>query len=112
MDDPGTRHPAIRRYIAQKVISSIVMQTHSSPDTTEIAYEMADDLKVYSSANGDRVDHLKRLCELGDKLRKDIEGHPSTWEFGSLDDDGYIVLVPALYRDGERVVQSQRFKTD
>lgn len=73
---------------------------------------MGEDLKAYSSSNGERVDHLKQLCKLGDKLRKDIEGHPSSWEFGSLDDDGYIVLLPALYRDGEQVVPSQRFKID
>lgn len=110
MDDPRTRHPAIRRYIAQKIITSIIIETDNPPDLTEIAHEIADDLKVYSNSNAERLDHLKSLCKLSDELRRDIEGHLASWEFGSLDEEGYIVLMPALLRDGEAVIQNQKFK--
>ncbi|CZR50402.1 uncharacterized protein PAC_00274 [Phialocephala subalpina] len=112
MDDPRTRHAAIRRYIAQKVIGSIIMETDGSPDTAEVAREIADDLKVYSNSNGERLEHLGSLCKLSDKMRRDIEGHLSSWEFGSQDEEGYIVLVPALFRDGEQVIPSEKFKLD
>lgn len=111
MDDPRTRHPAIRRYITQKVISSVIMVgPDSAPDTTEIANEIAYDLKAYSSSNGKHKDHLRSLCKLGDELRRDMEDHPSNWEFGSFESGRDIVLVPALFRDGKEVVPSQIFR--
>ncbi|CZR55853.1 uncharacterized protein PAC_05741 [Phialocephala subalpina] len=116
MDDPRTRQPAIRRYVAQKVISSmIIADSESSPSPTKIAHEIADDLQVYSSSNGDRLDNLIGLCELGEKLRIDMEDHPASWSFGSFEEghgNGFVVLIPALSRDGQQVVPSQRFRID
>ncbi|KAE8449335.1 hypothetical protein EG329_008236 [Mollisiaceae sp. DMI_Dod_QoI] len=107
MDNPRTRHAAIRRYIAQTIINSMITDRQNE---TAIAHEMADRLEVYASSNGDRVVHLESLCRLGGTIREEIEEHPSSWEFGLPVEDGYIVLVPALYKDGVQVRPSDRFK--
>ncbi|CZR70253.1 uncharacterized protein PAC_20154 [Phialocephala subalpina] len=108
MDDRRLRQPAIRNFIIEKVIRSIILT--NSPNIAQVAHELADDLRAYSNSNGKREEHLVSLCELGDNLRRSMQDHPASWTFGPLQQDGYIILVPALLRDEGEVIASQRFR--
>ena len=44
-----------------------------------------------------------------------MEDHPASWSFGSFEEghgNRFVVLIPALSRDGQQVVPSQRFRID
>ncbi|KUJ23926.1 uncharacterized protein LY89DRAFT_7326 [Mollisia scopiformis] len=111
LDDPRTRHHALRRFIIQRLINDIVMVgSDSAPDTTNIAHDLSEDLEVYANSDNDRLDSLRSICKLGNKLRRDIENHPSPWEFGSTEEEGYIEVVPALLKDEIQVVAAQKFR--
>ncbi|CZR65460.1 uncharacterized protein PAC_15360 [Phialocephala subalpina] len=111
-DDPHTRHANIRQYLVQTIISCTVTRNgNSSSDRLAIVREIFDYLASYSNANDEqRENHLLELCRLGSRLRDAIENHSSRWTFDFSSAEGYIVMVPALMRDGEEVVPSQMFR--
>jgi hypothetical protein len=51
--------------------------------------------------------HLHELCKLGEEVQGLMELHPSDWTFGSWDEAGFIMLVPALLKDDEQVANRQ-----
>ncbi|CZR64541.1 uncharacterized protein PAC_14439 [Phialocephala subalpina] len=109
LNDPRTRHAAIRRYIAHIIIDSIVFDTETRPDLELIANNICNYLDVYTS-DKKVVAHLFQICELADDLREAIDSHPDTWRFESWDRFGYIVMLPELRRNGQAVLGSQRVK--
>jgi hypothetical protein len=92
----------------------LIDQVPRPADTSTIAKQMFDYLGPYSSPskNGEREDHLRELSRRGEELRRLIESHPSDWTFGSWEQAGFIMLVPALLKDNEQVADRQIFRTD
>lgn len=87
-------------------------QVPSPTNTSSLAQQMSGYLEPYSSPtnNGEREVHLRELCRLGEELRRLIETHPSDWKFGSWDEAGFIMLVPALLKDNKQVADRQIFR--
>ncbi len=77
-----------------------------------IASNICKALAVYTNDDNKKVAaHLFEICKLGNELREAIDSHPSTWSFDRWDRVGYIVVMPALQRDRQEVLGSQRFKS-
>ncbi|KUJ23920.1 uncharacterized protein LY89DRAFT_7182 [Mollisia scopiformis] len=113
LDNLETRHAAIRRHIARGIVASIIEE--DSSDISEVANHIATQLADYADPNTEdaRNAHIQELCKLGDELRVLIESHPSSWIFGSWADSelGFIVMFPAVSKDGDQVIARQIFRT-
>ncbi|KAF8846509.1 hypothetical protein BDZ45DRAFT_734192 [Acephala macrosclerotiorum] len=108
LDNPYTRHAAIRRYLAHTIISSTVPRDiNSSLDKSAIVREISNYLAPYFNVDEQRENHLVELCQQSSLLHLAIDNNPSHWEFDFSSVEGYIVMIPALKRDGEEVVPSR-----
>ncbi|KAI9768045.1 MAG: hypothetical protein M1839_004205 [Geoglossum umbratile] len=113
-NDPRTRLAMIRQRIAWEIINHIVMADRDSSDAdlSARAHEISASLEGFSSSqNGEREAHLWELCRLGAQLRGLMRSHPSQWTFGSWNEVGFVMLFPALLKDGVQVVDRQIFRT-
>ncbi|KAI9777757.1 MAG: hypothetical protein M1839_008552 [Geoglossum umbratile] len=115
IDGSPTWSAAIRRYIGQIIIASIIM-SDTMADIRSISNDIADILQPYikiPEENRLRRDHLHELCKHAETLRGTMSYYPAKWSFGSWESpEGNLVLFPSLLKDGDEVVSGEVEATD
>jgi len=72
-----------------------------------IAQNLSDELERYAKdpTNPVRDDHLAQLCQKAKRIRRKTRRHPSSWAFGSWDDDA--VQFPSVMADGMMLMNAE-----
>jgi hypothetical protein len=77
-----------------------------STDRT-VAAELSHYLEAYAidPADPNRADHLEELCHSAVRIKRKIRRHPSTWAFGTWDEEN--IQFPSVLANGAVVLEAQ-----
>ncbi|KAI9766189.1 MAG: hypothetical protein M1839_005019 [Geoglossum umbratile] len=119
LHDRRSRHAAIRQELARRIIESVTLSQvpRSDAEIMTLSSQASGYLAPYAkpSTGGAREDHLLALFRIGAELQELISSHPSDWGFDGWNSArgfviGFIVVFPALLKDGEEVMRRETIR--